>query len=116
MSSLNIKKIFGFFHLAEKLKTTFRYSETKGVRQESSAEHSWRLALMALVIAKELNLDINLEKALKIALIHDLAEVVSGDVDFTLIVKRKISPAEKLKRETQAMEKIKKFLPIKSRD
>jgi len=49
-------------------------------RHENSAEHSWHLALGLLVIARELGLAFDLEKALRMALVHDLCEIDAGDV------------------------------------
>nr|NQU91084.1 HD domain-containing protein [Bacteroidota bacterium] len=49
---------------------------------ESSAEHSWRLSLMAFLVANELKITkVNVEHAMKLALVHDLAESLTGDID-----------------------------------
>lgn len=48
-------------------------------RRENSAEHSWHLALGLLAIADELGLEIDLHKALVMALIHDACEIDAGD-------------------------------------
>jgi putative hydrolases of HD superfamily len=48
-------------------------------RHENSAEHSWHLAIGLLTIAHELDLDIDLNKALVMALIHDICEIDAGD-------------------------------------
>jgi putative hydrolase of HD superfamily len=48
-------------------------------RRENSAEHSWHLSLGLLAIAQELNLKIDLHKALVMALIHDVCEIDAGD-------------------------------------
>lgn len=48
-------------------------------RPENSAEHSWHLALGLLTIAHELDLKIDLNKALVMALIHDICEIDAGD-------------------------------------
>jgi putative hydrolase of HD superfamily len=48
-------------------------------RRENAAEHSWHLALGLVVVANELNLEINLHKALVMALIHDTCEIDAGD-------------------------------------
>lgn len=49
-------------------------------RHENSAEHSWHLAVGLLTVASELNLAIDLSKALKMALIHDICEIDAGDI------------------------------------
>jgi putative hydrolase of HD superfamily len=48
-------------------------------RHENSAEHSWHLALGLLTLAHELNLNIDVNKALVMALIHDTCEIDAGD-------------------------------------
>ncbi len=48
-------------------------------RRENSAEHSWHLALGLLTLAGELDLDIDLPRALKMAIIHDVCEIDAGD-------------------------------------
>ncbi len=64
-------KLLDFLHLAEKLKCTLRHNWTSTGRQESVAEHSWQLALMVMLIEPHLNEPIDLEKALKMALLDD---------------------------------------------
>ena len=48
-------------------------------RHENSAEHSWHLTLGLLAIARELRLSFDLEKAVRMALIHDVCEIDAGD-------------------------------------
>jgi putative hydrolase of HD superfamily len=68
-----------FFRAAEPLKHTLRNSWTSAGRRESTAEHSWRLALMALTLAEELP-GVDLARLLGLLLIHDLGEAVHGDI------------------------------------
>ena len=112
-SSEDLEQIFKFLHQAEKLKTTMRFLESKDIVQESSAAHSWRLSLMVFVVANELNLNLNIEKALKIAIVHDLAESITGDIDYLFITNGKVSKEEKKKLEENAMQQIKNSLPKK---
>jgi len=109
----NLKQILKFLHQIGKLKETYRFGESKVLKGDSSADHSWRLALMAAVVASELKLNLKLEKALKIALIHDLPEAITGDIDARLIAQGKITKEKKHEQEKKAMEKIKKSLPGK---
>lgn len=76
---------------------------------ESVAGHSWGLAMMALAIAHELNLDAN--KMVKMALVHDVAEFVTGDVVIATLPPDEREQAKKKKRiaEQDAMRDI--FLP-----
>ncbi|EKE22230.1 MAG: hypothetical protein ACD_7C00018G0003 [uncultured bacterium] len=107
----NLEKIFDFLEVAEKLKSTLRYNKTTSGRQESTAEHSWRLALMIFMLADELKLEIDINRAVKIALVHDLAEALTGDIDAILIAEGKISKEEKEIQEARAVEKIQQTLP-----
>ncbi len=110
----DIDKMFDFFHEAGKLKSTYRFSESDALRgKESSADHSWRLSLMSFMVAEELGLDLDIRHALKIAIVHDLAESVAGDVDVRLIHSGKVSKQEKLDGELKAMQRLASFLPKK---
>jgi putative hydrolase of HD superfamily len=48
-------------------------------RWESVADHSWRLAMLVLTFANKLSKPLDLEKALTMALIHDIPEIIAGD-------------------------------------
>lgn len=73
--------LLNFFHEAEKLKTILRHSWTSNLdRQESTADHSWRMAIMAVVLHPYLDIPVDLNKSLQMVLVHDLAEAVVGDV------------------------------------
>lgn len=49
-------------------------------RNENDAEHSWHLALMAIVLAEHSDEPINILKVVKMVLIHDIVEIDAGDV------------------------------------
>lgn len=75
-----IRKITDFLAEADRLKQVTRASYIGGAsRRENSAEHSWHLALGILLLSRELETDIDLPKALAMALIHDLCEIDAGD-------------------------------------
>lgn len=65
--------------VAEKLKCNTRHSDTSSGRRESVAEHSWRLALMAMLLEDEFA-DVDINKVIKMCLIHDLGEAFTGDI------------------------------------
>lgn len=65
--------------VAGRLKDTTRHCYTPGGRHESVAEHSWRITLMAYWVSDEFP-EANLEKLLKMCLIHDLGEAFTGDI------------------------------------
>ena len=65
--------------VAEKLKCTTRHCYTSSGRHESVAEHSWRIALMAMLLEQEFpHADIG--KVIRMCLIHDLGEAFTGDI------------------------------------
>jgi putative hydrolase of HD superfamily len=71
--------VLEFLRAAERLKTTTRSAWTSAGRSESVAEHTWRLCLMAMVLAPEVP-GIDVARLLKICVIHDLGEAIGGDV------------------------------------
>lgn len=72
-------KLLELLHTAEKLKDTTRHCDTSGGRRESVGEHSWRLALMAFWLADEFS-ELDMNKVIKMCLIHDLGEAFTGDI------------------------------------
>ena len=79
-NSQSLNKILLFIHKTEKLKTLLRHSWLSTGRQESVAEYSWRIALMALVLKDYLKTPVNLEKVLAMMIVHDLPEIYAGDI------------------------------------
>lgn len=77
---MTARQILKFLHEVEKLKHELRHSWLSNGRRESVAEHAWRVSLMAILIAPNLSKKINLTKALKMSVIHDLNEAYVGDV------------------------------------
>lgn len=73
------QKLIQALHTAEKLKDTMRHCYTSGGRRESVGEHSWRTALMAYWIADEFP-EADMNKVIKMCLIHDLGECFTGDI------------------------------------
>ena len=65
--------------VAEKLKCNTRHCYTSSGRHESVAEHSWRIALMAMLIAPEFP-EADMNKVIRMCLIHDLGEAFTGDI------------------------------------
>ena len=82
-------------HLAERLKNTTRHCYTSSGRHESVAEHSWRLALMAYWISDEFP-DLDMDKVIRMCLIHDLGEAFTGDIPLFLKKKTDESHEEDL--------------------
>jgi putative hydrolase of HD superfamily len=64
----------------DKLKSVYRRTYLiNGERRENSAEHSWHLALLALVLAEHANEPLDVARVVKMVLIHDIVEVDAGD-------------------------------------
>ncbi len=76
---MNITGLLNVLHTAEKLKDTTRHSYTSGGRHESVAEHTFRLALMAYFLKDEFP-EVNIDKVIKMCLIHDIGEAFTGDI------------------------------------
>lgn len=76
----NIEKILEFIVEVEKLKDVHRKTMPVGLtRYENSAEHSWHVCLSALMLKDFANEPINIDRVIKMLLIHDLGEIDSGD-------------------------------------
>lgn len=66
---------------AGKLKTTPRHCFTEGDRYESVADHSWRISLMAMLLSHEEEFrDLDMNRVIRMCLIHDLGESFTGDI------------------------------------
>lgn len=64
----------------DKLKGILRQTRlTDNSRQENSAEHSWHLAIMAIILAEYAPPNVDVLRAIKMLLIHDLVEIDAGD-------------------------------------
>lgn len=75
---MRLAGILAFVQAAEQLKDTLRSGRTRQGRAESTAEHSWRLCLMALMFEREL-VGLDMARLLKLLVVHDLGEAISGD-------------------------------------
>lgn len=75
-----LSAIMDVLKLAEKLKFELRHSWLSNGRQESVAEHTWRMSLMAILIEPLLDEKVDLARLLKMIIIHDLVEAEAGDV------------------------------------
>lgn len=107
----NTEKILEFTKISGKLKTTQRWLNTKTMTQkESSADHSWHLALLVPIVARELKLDVNIERSIMLALVHDLVEAIAGDTDHSLIAWGIKTAEDKNKQEIAAMVQIRESL------
>ena len=76
----NIEKVIDFMIEIEKLKNVLRKTKPVGLdRFENSAEHSWHVCISALMLKEYANEKIEIDKVIKMLLIHDLGEIDAGD-------------------------------------
>lgn len=79
MNFQDLKSVIAFLKAAERLKSVLRSGHTSSGRQESTAEHSWRLCLMAMTLEPAYP-QLDFLRLLKICVIHDLGEALNGDI------------------------------------
>ena len=91
----------------DKVKSIYRKSKTfSGEKYENDAEHSWHICLMAMVLSKHSHEPIDVNKVIKMLLIHDIVEIDAGDT-FLYAENRD----EVFEKEKQAAERIFGLLP-----
>jgi putative hydrolase of HD superfamily len=74
--------IIAFLRSAERLKGTFRSAWTSSGERESVAAHTWRLCLMALLLADHFP-EVDFARLIRILIVHDLGEALHGDIPAT---------------------------------
>lgn len=75
-----MQEIIDFILELEKLKAVTRKVKPLGLdRYENSAEHSWQLALLALSLAHYAEQKIDIERVVRMLLVHDIGEIDTGD-------------------------------------
>ena len=92
----------------DKLKTVLRQTLlTDASRRENSAEHSWHIALMAIVLAEYSPVPVDVLRVIKMLLVHDLVEIDAGDT-FCYDIQHNASKSD---RETEAADRLFGLLP-----
>ncbi|PLL13267.1 hydrolase [Tabrizicola sp. TH137] len=72
---------FAFLNEADRLKSVLRATTLcDGSRPENSGEHSWHLALYALTLADQAEPGVDINRVIRMLLLHDLVEIDVGDV------------------------------------
>lgn len=83
-NSNTVEQLIQYFKFQNRLKNVLRNNWDQNSRKESSAEHSWSVAMMVWLLAgnveNELNIKLDQNKILKMSLIHDIVEIEAGDV------------------------------------
>lgn len=108
---------FAFLNEADRLKSVLRATTLcDGSRRENSGEHSWHLALYALVLADQAGPGVDIMRVIKMLLIHDLVEIDVGDVPIHSANGTAHGSAETQAAEAQAADRIFGLLPADLRD
>lgn len=75
-----LQKQIAFIKEIDKVKSIFRQTYlADGTRKENDAEHSWHIALMAVLLKEYVSEDVDVTKVMTMVLIHDLVEIDAGD-------------------------------------
>lgn len=98
-----IKKQIEFVLVIDEMKNVLRRNlVVDGSRRENDAEHSWHLAMLAMILEEYSSEKVDIERVLKITLVHDLVEVYAGDT-FAYDAK---GNEDKLDREIEAANRL----------
>lgn len=73
------RELLDALSIAERLKDATRHCYTKNGRHESVAEHSWMMTLIAFFLKEEFS-EADMDKVIKMCIIHDLGEAFTGDI------------------------------------
>jgi putative hydrolases of HD superfamily len=108
---------FAFLNEADKLKQVLRATTLcDGSRRENSGEHSWHLALYALVLADQAAPGVSIDRVIKMLILHDLVEIDVGDVPIHSGNGAAHGSAETAMAEAKAADRIFGLLPGDLRD
>ena len=109
MSTQRLEQQIRFIIEIDKLKQVGRQSYlTDASRRENSVEHSWHLALMAMVLSEHANdKDLDRMRVIMMVLVHDIVEIDAGDTFFY----DEKNNQSKIKREQAAADRLFNILP-----
>ncbi|MBE9139785.1 HD domain-containing protein [Nodosilinea sp. LEGE 07088] len=108
MTHQRLQQQIAFVVEIDRLKQVLRQTQLMDAsRRENSAEHSWHLAMMALVLAEYAPRGVDLQQAMQQVLIHDLVEIDAGDT----FCYDAAGHDDKAERERQAADRIFGLLP-----
>ena len=108
MDRERFEKQMAFILEADKEKNILRQTHLSGGgRQENDAEHAWHMAMMIYLLREYANEEIDLAKAMMMALIHDIVEIDAGDT----YAYDEAALSSQQEREAQAAQRIFGLLP-----
>jgi len=99
----NLEEKLKFIELMDEMKNIQRAIYLKDKKQETNAEHSFHLAMMVLVFAEDFP-QLDVEKCIKLALIHDIVEIYAWD---TVVLDKEMTKTKK-EREKKALDRLEK--------
>ncbi len=103
-----LEKQIQFIVEVDKVKNIFRQTYlVDGERKENDAEHSWHLALSAILLKEYVSEEIDLLKVITMVLIHDIVEIDAGDT----YAYDSVGAKDKREREEKAADRIFNILP-----
>lgn len=103
-----LEKQISFIVEIDKVKNIFRQTLlADGNRKENDAEHSWHIALMAILLKEYAEEEVDVLKVMTMVLLHDLVEIDAGDT----YAYDTVAAASKRDREVKAAERIFGMLP-----
>lgn len=105
-----LNAVLDVLKLAERLKFELRHSYTSSGRQESVAEHTWRMSLMAVLVQPYLEKPVDMARLLKMIIIHDLVEAEAGDMSALDVLRDPSLKPLKQQREIEAIEHLRDTL------
>ena len=94
----------------DQLKSVLRRTRVKSAegRLENSAEHSWHVALMAILMEEHANEPVDIARVVKMLLLHDIVEIDAGDT----FVYDAVASAEQEEKELAAAKRLFGMLPV----
>ena len=103
---------FAFLNEADRLKSVLRATTLcDGSRPENSGEHSWHLALYALTLSDQAEPGVDINRVIRMLLLHDLVEIDVGDVPIHSANGTAHASAETVQAEQRAADRIFGLLP-----
>ena len=99
----NLEEKLKFIELMDEMKNIQRAIYLKDKKQATNAEHSFHLAMMVLVFAEDFP-QLDVEKCIKLALIHDIVEIYAWD---TVVLDKEMTKTKK-EREKKALDRLEK--------
>lgn len=108
MENGRLRQQIEFIIEIDKLKEILRRTYVmSGSRLENSAEHSWQLAVMAILLAEHANEPVDICHVVKMALVHDIVEIDAGDT----YCYDEVAELDKAEREQRAADRVFGLLP-----